>query len=314
MDSQTNTQKKRVDVYQVVTDRIITLLEAGTIPWKKTWKEADVPRNLLSKRPYRGINFWLLLSLGYEQNLFLTWEQLITLGGRVNAGEHGHVVVFWKNVEKKPLEMDDEGKPKTLPMLRYYKVFNIAQCSNIKPEALPVFSQDASEPVDTKLECEALVNGMPLCPKIQHKDQAAYYHPMHDFINMPKKKSFVTPEAYYATLFHELVHSTGHEKRLDRKSVGHMQEFNPAEAYSFEELVAEIGSAFLCNKAGILEPVIDNTASYVDGWLKQLKSDKRFIIQAAAYGQKAFEFILNSKADESIGDTVASPVEATVVG
>lgn len=298
MDS-TTMEKKRVDVYQVVTDRVISLLETGVVPWKKTWTGDDIPRNLLSKRAYRGINFWLLLSLNYEQNYFLTWDQVRDMGGRVNAGEKGHIVVFWKNVPKSPEEKDEEGRPKTIPMLRYYKVFNIAQCSNIKPELLPAYTPVIEEEADVLLSCEEVIASMPLCPKIQHKEQSAYYHPLHDFVNMPKKKSFSSVETYYSTLFHELVHSTGHEKRLNRKSVGHMQEFNPTEAYSFEELVAEIGAAFLCNKAGILEPVIDNTASYIDGWLKPLKNDKRFIIQAAAQGQKAADYVLNLLEDES---------------
>src|SRR5260221_73687 len=122
MDSN-NTLPTKVDVYQIVTNRIITLLDQGTIPWHKPWTEPGIPMNLLSKRSYRGINLWLLLSLNYERNLFLTWDQLKKIGGSVKQGEHGHVVIFWKTV-KNDDSLEVEGK-KTVPLLRYYKVFNV---------------------------------------------------------------------------------------------------------------------------------------------------------------------------------------------
>jgi antirestriction protein ArdC len=136
MDSQTMTSTK-IDVYELVTNRIIELLEAGTVPWQKPWTEAGVPMNLLSKRPYRGINLWLLLSLNYERNLFLTWDQLKKIGGSVQQGQHGHIVVFWKNVKKQPEELDEQNNPKMIPMLRYYKVFNVDQCRDIPKELVP---------------------------------------------------------------------------------------------------------------------------------------------------------------------------------
>src|SRR5688572_956849 len=126
MDSNTSSSAK-VDVYEIVTNRIIALLEQGTIPWQKPWTEVGVPMNLLSKRPYRGINLWLLLSLEYSRNLFLTWDQLKKIGGSVKQGEHGQVVVFWKTSQ---INVESEGgeRPKSIPLLRYYKVFNIDQC------------------------------------------------------------------------------------------------------------------------------------------------------------------------------------------
>src|SRR6266852_2479602 len=130
MDSQ-HTSSTKLDVYQLVTDRIIELLEAGTVPWQKPWYEAGIPMNVISKRAYRGINLWLLLSLNYERNLFLTWDQLKKIGGSVNQGQHGHIVVFWKQVKKVPEELDNNGKEKTTLMLRYYKVFNVDQCRDI---------------------------------------------------------------------------------------------------------------------------------------------------------------------------------------
>ena len=288
MDSQ-NTSSTKLDVYEMVTTRIIELLEAGTVPWQKPWTDAGVPMNFISKRPYRGINLWLLLSLNYERNLFLTWDQLKKIGGSVNQGEHGHIVIFWKNVKKQPEELGKDWHPKTVPMLRYYKVFNISQCRDVPKDVIPEFIKEDVDPI---LECEAIIHTMPDCPAINHKEQKAFYHIVEDYINMPKKKSFKNIEAYYATLFHELVHSTGSEKRLGRKSITEMNEFG-SEPYSIEELIAELGSAYLCSFTGILDKGIQNSAAYINGWLDKLKNDKRFIVQASGHAQRAVDCILN---------------------
>lgn len=288
MDSQT-TPSTKLDVYELVTNRIIELLEVGTVPWQKPWTDAGVPMNLMSKRPYRGINLWLLLSLNYERNLFLTWDQLKKIGGSVNQGQHGHIVLFWKNVKKQPEELGTDGKAKTVPMLRYYKVFNIDQCRDIPKDLVPELVNSEVPPIQ---ECETIIGSMPDCPVIKHKEQRAFYHIEQDYINMPRKKSFTSMEAYYATFFHELVHSTGAEKRLGRKTVTEMAEFG-SEPYSIEELIAELGSAYLCSFTDILNKGIQNTASYISGWLEKLKNDKRFIVQASGNAQKAVDYILN---------------------
>ncbi|XVJ66916.1 MAG: DUF1738 domain-containing protein [Lacibacter sp.] len=292
MDSQ-QTPSMKLDVYAIITNRIIELLEQGTVPWKKPWTEdgAGIPKNLLSKRPYRGINFWLLLSLNYEQNLFLTWDQIKTIGASVNKDEKGHVVVFWKNTQTQPEELDDKGNPKMKQTLRYYKVFNISQCRDI-PEGLLPKQEGTALYFNPIMECESIMQSFPSCPQIVHKEQKAYYHPEKDFINMPKKKSFSSEASYYATLFHELVHSTGHEKRLGRSSVTEMNEFG-SEQYSLEELIAEIGTAYLCSFTGIGNQELENSAAYIEGWLGKLKNDKRFIVKASGQAQKAVDYILN---------------------
>lgn len=289
MDSQNNTTSLKVDVYEMVTNRIIDLLSAGTVPWQKPWTDAGVPMNLISKRPYRGINLWLLLSLNYERNLFLTWDQLKKLGGSVKKEEHGHIVIFWKNVKKQPEENGKDGNPRTVPMLRYYKVFNISQCRDVP--------QDLIEPLvpmehDSLAECEGIIKGMPNCPVIKYKEQKAFYHIVEDYINMPKKKCFKSLEAYYSVFFHELVHSTGSEKRLGRKTITEMNEFG-SEPYSIEELIAELGSSYLCSFTGILDKEIENSVAYIQGWLEKLKGDKRFIVQASGQAQRAVDCILN---------------------
>jgi antirestriction protein ArdC len=284
----TNNSPAKLDLYALVTNQIIDLLEKGIAPWQQPWIDAGIPMNLISKRPYRGINLWLLLSLNYPRNLFLTWDQLKKIGGSVKQGEHGHIVVFWKAIPKKD-EIDESGKPKSVTMLRYYKVFNIDQCREL-PENLEI--PELRKDFDPVLECEAIINQMPQKPPIKHMVQKAFYDKEKDYINMPKKKSFKDSQGYYATLYHELIHSTGHEKRLKRKSITEMAEFG-SDLYSFEELIAELGSAYLSSLSGVLVP--QNSAAYIGGWLTKLKSDKRFIIQASGFAQKAVDFILNQQ-------------------
>lgn len=294
MDSQNNSSTK-LDVYEMVTNRIIELLEAGTVPWQQPWSDSGVPMNLISKRPYRGINLWLLLSLNYQRNLFLTWDQLKKLGGSVNKDQHGHVVVFWKNVQKVQQDPESEAKSKTGPMLRYYKVFNIEQCRDIPKDFIPELIKEEVDPI---MECEAIIQNMPDSPVIKYKENKAFYHIAEDYINMPKKKSFKSMEAYYSTFFHELVHSTGAEKRLGRKTLTEMAEFG-SEPYSIEELIAELGAAYLNSFTGILDKGIENSVAYILGWLGKLRNDKRFIISASGKAQKAVDLILGRKDNEA---------------
>lgn len=291
MDAQTPTSTK-IDVYELVTNRIIELLEQGTVPWQQPWIDAGLPMNLISKRPYRGINLWLLLSLKYEHNLYLTWDQLKKIGGSVNQGEHGCVVVFWKEVSKQPEELNGNGKPKTIRMLRYYKVFNVAQCREL-PGSVIESMNDGSD--NTILpDCGAIAKNMPMPPLIVLQGKKAYYESSKDQVVLPQLKSFKSTESYYATLWHELVHSTGSEKRLGRKSITQMAEFG-SDTYSVEELIAELGASYLCSLTGILQKQIKNSAAYINGWLAQLKNDKRFIIEASGQAQKAVDWILNNR-------------------
>lgn len=293
-----DSSKQKIDVYEIVTNRIIELLDQGTIPWQKPWTDAGIPMNLISKRPYRGINLWLLLSLDYQRNLFLTWDQLKKIGGSVNHGEHGHVVAFWKQIKPSEKPESEAESKKPVPLLRYYKVFNIAQCKDIPENLIEPLVQKEHDPI---LECEAIVNGMAGCPLIKHKEQKAFYHIAEDYINMPKKKSFKSSESYYSVLFHELVHSTGHEKRLNRSTITEMAEFG-SEPHSIEELVAELGAAYLSSFSGILTEQIKNSAAYIKGWLSKLKDDKRFIVRASGYSQRAVDYIINVKEDESLNE------------
>ena len=291
MESNTQASEKSPtkDVYAIVNERIINQLKKGTVPWRVPWNEAGPPVNLISKRPYRGINIMLLSSLGYEQNLFLTFKQIKDAGGKIIKDEKGHMVVYWNYIE---IDLRDQmNEKKKLPYLRYYKVYNVAQCENLPEELFPTPTEE-KEPIAV---CEQIICGMPKQPVIQHKENSAWYNPVTDLVNVPKLKSFTSRESYYSTLFHELVHSTGHVSRLDRKDLLQMSELG-SEAYSHEELVAEIGTCYLQTTAGITSE-FEQSAAYINGWLEKLQNDKKFIFSASTHAQKAVDFMLNKKAE-----------------
>lgn len=276
--------------YQVITDRMIDLLEQGTVPWRKPWAGNDLmPANLVSKKNYRGINVFLLAAMAYESPYWLTFNQSKKLGGSVRKGEKACPVVFWKW-----LEVDDKKNPtrqKKIPMLRYYHVFNVAQCDGLDGH-VPVMETENREfnPIN---EAEALATAMPDKPELTHTHSRAFYRPAQDLVNVPRPELFNSDEEYYSTLFHELVHSTGHEKRLGRHDKDELVMFG-SNTYSREELVAEMGCAYMCGTCGIVEQTIDNSAAYIAGWLERLKNDKAFVIKAAAHAQKAVDYILGS--------------------
>lgn len=280
---------ERKDVYAIVTDHIMAQLEQGVVPWQQPWGTAGIPRNLLTGREYQGINIMLLNSLEYAQNLFLSFDQAKTLGGTIKKGEKAHIVVFWKLIESKEEVPEGQKKPDSKPVLRYYKVFNIEQCQGIPVDKIPKPEEKAD--VKPIALCETIIKNVPNPPKIKHGIDGAYYSPLLDIISMPRKGFFKRTEGYYSTLFHELVHSTGHETRLNRPGITEHTRFG-TDIYSFEELVAEIGACFVCSQAGIT-PDYENSASYIQGWLSRLQNEKRWIITAAGQAQKAADYILN---------------------
>jgi antirestriction protein ArdC len=285
----------KLDVYEMVTDKIVAALEKGIVPWQRPWTALGGPRNLQSKRPYGGLNAFLLSLSPYTSPYWTTFKAAKAAGGSVKKGEKGTIVVFWKI-----LEVDDtqakSGKKK-IPLLRYYTVFNTEQCEglNVPDSKLPDF-----EPIE---EAQRVIDNMPEVPVINFGGDRAYYAPMTDEIQLPMPEVFDTPESYYQVAYHELAHSTGHEKRLHR--IKDWSSFG-SEPYAQEELVAEMASAMVCGAIG-LDPKIDSSAAYIDGWLAKLKNDKKFIMQAAGKAQKASDFILglikNEDADSSASST-----------
>ena len=284
-------------VYEQITERIITLLAQGTVPWQKPWKaRTGLPRNFVSQKPYRGINVFLLLAMSYESPFWLTFRQALQLGGAVRRGEKSCPVVFWKQTT---IEDKESGEPQKIPLLRYYHVFNVAQCDGLKTGTGPV-----AEPVNGILKPDEIVAHMPQRPEIKHGMARAFYSPHEDCVGLPVRERFDRAEGYYATLFHELVHATGHESRLNRVTLTEKAGFG-SNPYCKEELIAEMGAAFLCGQAEIAERTIDNSAAYLNGWLEQLRNDKTLIVQAAAQAQKAADFILGNGTENSM---VSAPV------
>ncbi|UOF82068.1 antirestriction protein [Caudoviricetes sp.] len=275
-------------VYEVINQRILDALEKGTIPWRKPWSGGGAARNLVSGKEYRGINSFILNLSDYQSPYWLTFKQAKDLGGSVRKGEKGSPVMFWNFKE-----VTEDGKEKTIPICRYYTVFNVAQCDGIEsPDAL-VFVNTFT-PIE---RAEMIVKSFASCPAIEHGSKGAFYRPANDTVSMPNRETFDTPSDYYAVLFHELGHSTGHEKRLNRDGIVHFNGFG-SHSYSKEELVAEFTAAFLCGHAGI-DNTLDRSAAYIASWLKVLRDNKTWLASAAGQAQKAADLILNTNTKES---------------
>ena len=281
---------KRGSVYEQVTERIAALLEKGTVPWRKPWKaQSGLPRNLVSKKAYRGINVLLLHAMSYESPFWLTFRQAQELGGSVRKGEKACPVVFWKQHE---VEDKETGETQKIPMMRFYYVFNVSQCDGLKNIPAPV-----ETPFSAPTKPEEIVAFMPKRPEIKHGMRKAFYSPREDIIAMPDRERFDDEAGYYATLYHEMTHSTGHRSRLNRPTLTESEGFG-SNPYCKEELIAEMGAAFLCGQAGIAERTEENSAAYIQNWLEALKNDKSLIVQAAGQAQKAADFILGIKHEE----------------
>ena len=276
-----------LQAYERITDRIIALLKEGTIPWRKPWKaRTGWPRNIVSKSPYRGINVFLLLSMSYESPFWLTFRQATVLGGTVRKGEKACPVVFWKRI---PVEDKESGGKHEIPILRMYHVFNASQCDGIGEAPVP--EQPTEMATGQVGKPDEIVANMPKRPVIKHGMTQSFYSPVEDCVGMPLRERFAREEEYFSALFHELIHATGHKTRLDRPNLSENAGFG-SDPYSKEELIAEMGAAFLSGHAEIIDQTIDNSAAYLTGWLKRLEKEHTLIVQAAAQAQKATDFIL----------------------
>jgi antirestriction protein ArdC len=300
-------------IYKMITESILEKLEAGVIPWAKSWKTygtlgGGMPINLVSNKAYRGINVILLNMQGYDSPYWLTFKQAKQLKGSVRKGERSTTIIFWKFTRKHFSEENGEtGETETvskmIPLLRYYRVFNSEQCEGLSHKRLEELRKQAeeteaeAEEFDTLEAAENIWQNYEDKPELKHGEARAFYQPTSDFINMPLKNNEVweASEAYYHVLFHEATHSTGHKRRLNREGIINFTGFGSG-IYGKEELVAEFGSAFLCGMAGIdFEKFIDSSASYIDNWKAAITADIKLVIQAAAQAQKATDYILNIK-------------------
>jgi antirestriction protein ArdC len=286
-----------MDVYGIVTEKIVNLLESGIVPWRRPWTSTGLPRNLITKKPYRGINYFLLSASKFVSPFWLTMRQANELGGSIRKGEESTIVTFWKIDDAKQNETEEldvepkDEKNRRRFVLRFYRVWNLEQC--ILPQAvldkLPKMETHQHDPIEA---VEKIIAGMPNPPEIVRAGSKAYYSPLTDRITLPPRELFESAAEDAATTLHELSHSTGHERRLAREGITEVAPFGSA-VYSREELVAELSAAFLCAEAGISNAVIHNQAAYVAGWLKKLRDDRRLLIHAAAQAQKAADYVLN---------------------
>lgn len=289
-----------MDVYEIITERIIAELEKGSIPWEKPWVNTSgtaVARSHNDGRVYSILN-QMLLGIPGE---YVTYKQAQAEKGTVKKGAKSSPIFFWSMMTKAKTDKDGnartdkDGKPlmATIPFLKYYNVFHIEDTEGIQPKYVfskgPVAHNVEKEEIEAVMRSYLSRSGVTL----RHYEQGqAYYSPGQDEVIMPHMNQFHNAESYYAALFHELGHSTGAEKRLNRKMGG---SFGSKE-YGAEELVAEITSAVLCNHFGIDTAKIQrNTAAYVQNWLRVLKNDKRMIVSAAGKAEKAVKLILNQE-------------------
>lgn len=310
----------KVDLYQQVTDKIIAALEAGVRPWTQSWSNdpSAVAGGLplrVTGQAYSGINVVLLWiageAAGYKSNIWMTFNQAKKLGGTVRGGEKGTTVIYANRFVK---EVEDpktkEMKKAVIPFLKSYAVFNVDQIDGLPEAFLPA---PADKPAVTLVEriehAEAFFAA--LGATIRHGGNRAFYSPAGDFIQLPKAEQFQDIQDYYATEGHEVIHWTGHKSRLGREFGGRFGN----EAYAAEELVAELGAAFLCARLGLQAEPREDHAAYVANWLKVLKGDKRFIVTAASAATKAVEFcygLQGGPVGELVDDTdeEAAPVGA----
>jgi antirestriction protein ArdC len=289
----------RTEITERLTEKMLAQLEKGVAPWRKPWTGDDgMPASISTGRPYRGFN-WFALSLEamdreYESRWWGTYKQIEKYDGKVRKGEKATPIIFWRILKREQQDASGETATKSIPMMRYYNVFNIEQADGLvlPPRFLPV----EREPVEVPAACQTALDAYEGRPEVRHDGgDRAFYRPAEDRIHLPKESAFESPEAYAETLFHELVHSTGHKSRLDRFEAG--SERFGCEGYAKEELVAEMGATLL---ASILRVEIDEDqpAAYIAGWLQKLKDDRSLLISAAQQAQRAVDLILPDGREE----------------
>lgn len=276
----------KIDAYQEITNKIIAALETGTAPWVKPWASHGAPRNAITGREYSGINTVLLAMSPEASPFWLTFNQAKKAGGSVRKGEHGTQIVLFRpiNVEDRD---GDEGKKKVVPMMRLFTVFNTQQIDGLPEKYTTLAPQVDGLNGDINDKAEALLSQA----RIEQDKAIACFIPSADVIHMPGKNDFKTMDDFYATGLHELTHWSGHESRLAREFG---QRFGD-KAYAFEELIAELGAAFLCAHCGIDGHLQHD--SYIASWLAVLRKDKRAIFTAASAARRSSEFLVGVTED-----------------
>jgi antirestriction protein ArdC len=291
------------DIYQAITDRFVEQLKRGTVPWQKPWFGVQ---NIVSRKPYRGINALVLGSTDYQSPFWITFKQTLDLGGHVRKGERSTPVIYYEILEKRDdagnLRVRDDGRSERVPFVRWANVFNLDQTEGIEPPVIAV-QEGPTLPLE---RAAAIVENAKLCP-IHHAGFAAHYSPQDDVIRVPSPSTFHSREDYYHSLYHEMTHASGHSSRLNRDGITRQARFG-SEPYSQEELIAELGAAFLSNEAGVLDSVrFENSAAYLGSWINKFENDPRMIVSAASQAQKASDFVLGIEQKESLQECQTSP-------
>lgn len=276
-------------IYDELTNKVIQSLENGVAPWIKPWNTTTTAdKNMVSGKPYRGVNTLILgmsgMAQGFSTNLWASYKQWQELGATVRKGEKGTRIVFYSPVSKEKVNSTGETVTENYACLKTYYVFNASQCDDIeipKPETVEKSFLDIEA-------CEQFITDTGAL--IRHGGAEAFYHRSDDFIGLPVKTDFLSNEHYYATAFHELTHWTGAKHRLEREK-GKL--FGDTK-YAFEELVAELGATFLCNDFSFTGEL--RHEAYIQSWLKALKDDNKAIFKASALAQKACDYLKQCKA------------------
>lgn len=282
------------DVYEKITSQIIAELEQGARPWMKPWDAGHVAgpisRPLRSNgKPYSGINVVMLwataMQRGYAAPIWMTYRQAAELGAHVRKGEKGTLVVYANKITRTEADENGDEIEREIPFLKGYTVFNVEQIEDLPPH------YTATHPPRLNTEqriAQAEAFFAATGADIRHGGNSAFYVPSQDFVQMPSFESFRDAVSYYGTLAHECTHWTRHEKRLNREFG---QKRFGDQAYAMEELVAEIGAAFLCADLELVPQIREDHAPYIAGWLKVLKDDKRAIFTAASHAQRAVDLL-----------------------
>lgn len=283
----------KFNIYEEITNRIIEQLENGKIPWHKPWGGVmSGAYNRISKKPYSLLNQMLLKHEGE----YATYKQWTDLGGKVKKGEKSEIVVFWKMLQVEEAK-DGKVEKKTIPLLKYINVFHISQVDGVEPKDLKPIEHNPIEEAE-KIKNDYIDRENLVINEIM--TDRAFYSPKRDYIQVPCKEQYKDIMEFYSTLFHEMIHSTGHRDRLGRLDIGMNFAGFGTEEYSKEELIAEIGSAFLMNHIGIETPkTLKNSAAYIQSWLKVLRNDNKFIVSASGKAEKAMKYVLGIEEESS---------------
>lgn len=283
--------------YELVTEKMVQMIEAGTVPWQQPWNDGTAPRSIRGHK-YRGVNVFLLLIAQVESEFsspfWITYNQAEKMGGQVRKGEKSTRVVMWKMLERR--DEKDPDKVTRIPMIRYYNVFNLDQVDGVEPPELKESERFEHTPIEA---AEAIAAGYQDPPKVREVGEygRAHYDPGADVITLPGRDQFPTPEQFYGTLFHEMGHSTGHPDRLNRFTG--VDTFG-SHTYGREELVAEMTAAFVTAEAGITV-THENSAAYLDSWRRTIQEDVKAVVVAAGKAQRAADMILGRTFDDDEG-------------